>query len=91
MPQFYGEGRLPATGWEVPPFVIPNFPLIRACDLPPSQHLASEQPNTFFVDEAKPLWRAAGVIVNTVEEVEAPVIEGLRKFLKQHSPGQVRS
>lgn len=89
MPQFDSEGRLPATSWEDKPFRIPNFPPILPAHLPPFQLTASNAVNSFFVEESKPLWRAAGVIVNSVYELESSVIEGLRTYLAENSPNKV--
>ncbi|KAG0582237.1 hypothetical protein KC19_3G045100 [Ceratodon purpureus] len=88
MPQFDSEGRLPATSWEDKPFLIPNFPSILPAHLPPFQLTVSNAVNSFFVEESKPLWRAAGVIVNTVYELESPVIDGLRAYLAENSPNK---
>ena len=90
MQQFEGEGRLPATHWDEKPFEIPNFPPILPAHLPPPMLTASNAATSFFQDESKPLWRAAGVIVNSVYELEAPVIEGLRTYLTENSPNKVR-
>lgn len=89
MPQFDSEGRLPAKHWEDRPFLIPNFPPIPPAHLPPPQLMASNAANSFFVEESRPLWRAAGMIVNTVYELETPVIEGLRTYLTENSPNRV--
>jgi hypothetical protein len=89
MGQFDAEGRLPAVSWDDKPFLIPNFPPILPAHLPPFQVAASNAVSSFFVEESKPLWRAAGVIVNTVYELESPVIEGLRTYLAENSPSKV--
>lgn len=89
--QFHAEGRIP-VGWEDEPLRIPNFPPIGPGHVPPSQHAASPIPNAhlFLHDEAGVLLRAAGVLVNSIHELESEVIEGLNRYLAKVSPDQVR-
>lgn len=89
--QFHAEGRIP-IGWEDEPLRIANFPPIGPGDAPPSQHAASAIPNShlFLRDEMDAMFRAAGVLVNSIYELESEVIEGLKQYLAQASPDQVR-
>lgn len=88
--QFHAEGRIPID-WEDEPLRIPNFPAIGPGNVPPSQHAASLNPNAhrFLQDEAEVLLRAAGVLVNSIYELESEVIEGLNHYLAEVSPDQV--
>ena len=90
--QFYAEGRIPIS-WEDEPLRIPNFPPIGPGDVPPSQHVASSIPNShlFLCDEVDMLLRAAGVLVNSIYELESEVMEGLNHYLAEVAPDQVRS
>lgn len=87
---FNAEGRIPMK-LEDDPFLIPNFPPIPPCDFPPSQHADIKTPNThiFLRDESSWLWKSAGVLVNSVYELEAPAIEGLCQYLADASPNEV--
>jgi len=67
---------------------IANFPPIPPCDLPPSQHVDKDSPDSylFLLNEANQLCKAAGVLVNSVGELEDATIEGL-----QHSADEILS
>lgn len=87
---FNAEGRIPMKQ-EDDPFLIPNFPPIPPCDLPPSQHANNKIPKShvFLRDESSMLWKSAGVLVNSVYELEAPAMEGLCQYLADASPNEV--
>jgi hypothetical protein len=70
------------------PLVIPGFPPIPPGDLPPSQLGDTGHPGTqyFLLNEVKQLWRAAGLLVNSVGELERATIEGLQRYINENSP-----
>lgn len=81
MPRFHAEGRIPVQANEKP-FDIPGFPPTNACDMH-HMHMAGTNPETIrtWVANSQSLWEAAGVIVNSVYELESAVIDGLRNLL----------
>lgn len=86
LPSFNAQGLIPIK-LDAKPLMIPNFPPILPSDLPPSQHAEGVRPNShlFLKNQSEQLWKSAGVLVNTVYELESGVIEGLQKYLKDGS------
>lgn len=87
LPKFYAEGLIPSRRGHSP-LTIPNFPPIPPGDLPPSQLSDTGNPGThyFLLNEAHHLWKAAGVLVNSVGELERATIEGLQRYINDTSP-----
>lgn len=82
LPKFNGEGRIPTTSLDQQEFHIPNFPPIPPGDLPPSQYEHNGQPGShlFLLNEVHQLLKSAGVLVNSVAELELPAMEGLQQI-----------
>jgi hypothetical protein len=87
LPKFNAEGLIPGRRG-ANPLVIPGFPPVPPGDLPPSQLGDTGHPGTqyFLLNEANQLWRAAGLLVNSVGELERATIEGLQRYIDENSP-----
>lgn len=88
LPKFNDENLIPVKKGDEP-LMIPNFPPIPAGDLPPSQQADNGNPGShfFLLNETKQMWKAAGVLVNSVEEIERPVLEGLQRYIDETMSG----
>ncbi len=75
------QGRIPAkkiVGGK--PYTIPGMPPIAPLELP--RNLQGDIKNAeFFLYQGECLWRAAGVLVNSVYELESSIIEGLQDYI----------
>ena len=86
LPKFNAEGVIPSRRG-ASPLTIPNFPPIPPGDLPPSQLADTGNPEThyFLLNEANQLRKAAGLLVNSVSELERATIEGLQRYINETS------
>jgi len=88
LPKFTAEGSIPVFR-DSSPLKIPNFPPVPPHDLPPSQHADIGQPDSylFLLNEGNQLFKAAGVLVNSVGELEHATISGLQQCANEVLPG----
>ncbi|KAG0577479.1 hypothetical protein KC19_5G159600 [Ceratodon purpureus] len=86
LPKFNAEGLIPSRRG-ASPLMIPNFPPIPPGDLPPSQLGDTDNPGShhFLLNEAHQLWKAGGLLVNSVGELERSIIEGLQRYIIENS------
>jgi hypothetical protein len=76
---FNAQGLLPVPS-DGKSLEIPCFPPIVPSDLP------SNLPSPgLLVHEGERLWEAAGVLVNSVYELESEIIDGLQEMICKHS------
>lgn len=88
LPKFNSSGTIPIKADTTTPLHIPNFPAIPPFDLPPSQHESIGKPDShlFLLNEAERLFEGAGVVVNSVRELEEEVLAGLEQYVKEIFP-----
>ncbi len=78
LPKFDAEGVTPLPS-DAKPLEIPNFPPLAYSLMPRSFKVAEDVfPYEFQLYQAKRLWEAAGVLVNSVYELEHDIITGLQ-------------
>jgi hypothetical protein len=75
------QGRIPAKkiiGGK--PYTIPGMPPIAPLELPRTLQ-GDIKTAEFLLYQGECLWRAAGVLVNSVYELESSIIEGLQDYI----------
>jgi hypothetical protein len=76
LPELNAQGRIPAQ-LDGKPYTIPGFPPIVPFDLP-RLLLVDQKQSEILIYHGECLWRAAGVLVNSVFELESSIIKGLQ-------------